>query len=99
MPLARLVLVTPADDDKSVKGGRPINHHANAIAGMLSHYYHDLTEKEPTLIIDPYSKTPAASGPFLELVSRVFKAAGIRSNAEYAARLAVDARKNRKEKT
>lgn len=89
----------PIDDKKSVKGGRPINLHANAIAVMLSHYYHELTEKEPTLIIDPYSKTSAASGPFLELVTSIFKAAGIRSNAEHAARLAVKARRNRKEKT
>lgn len=91
--------ITLADDNKSAKGGRPINHHANAIAGMLSHHYHELTEKEPTIIIDAYSKTPRASGPFLELVTSVFKAAGIRSNAEHAARLAIDARKNGTEKT
>lgn len=83
----------PPEDSKSVKGGRPINLQANILAAILSHYYHELTGKEPTLIVNPYSKSLAAYGPFLELVSSVFKAAGIRSSAEHAARLAIDARR------
>jgi len=83
---------------ETIPGGRPQNRCAHAIATMLAYYYEMLTGKKPTRSVDPYKDSDSACGPFIDLVKNVFKALGIRVNAEDIARSAIKRRKKLKKK-
>ena len=67
--------------------GRPQNRVANRIASILAEKYKSLTLKTPTITVDVNDNS--ARGPYLQLVTDVFKALGVKASAEAAAHFAI----------
>lgn len=80
----------------NVENWRSVNSRATIVARCLAFDYLQLTGKQPTIIVDSYSDTLVATGPYLTLVQAVFAALEITASAERAARNALATPKDTK---